>query len=196
MMKITKRPFDVLHNNCPSPSAPTPSPSHYNTNSYSYYPSSPSFSSTPIPASCGSFSTTMMHPSLDTTRYSEFSQLKKRKVNAASSTDDDDESEVRNTTNRTEYQSDNMDDKLFEWVPRYKKSNLRASKPKDKIFNTIDVRMILAFAIEETKQTIKQQYDNALQQQLSENFQQFSTFNNDHIHRLNHPKSKLVEYMC
>eukprot|EP01124_Arcella_intermedia_P015168 TRINITY_DN2168_c0_g1_i1.p1 TRINITY_DN2168_c0_g1~~TRINITY_DN2168_c0_g1_i1.p1 ORF type:complete len:159 (-),score=24.41 TRINITY_DN2168_c0_g1_i1:126-602(-) len=73
--------------------------------------------------------------------------------------------------------------KFIEWVPRNKKARYQASQPTDKIFNTTDVKMMLAKAIEETKARLQKEYEETLQLRLAEHWQQFATYNTDHNNR-------------
>jgi len=77
-----------------------------------------------------------------------------------------------------------IDTKLIEWIPKQKKEVFMTRSPKEKIFTSLDVRVILGKAIEDAKQVLTEEYNSALEQRLSEQFQQFSAFNQDNIHRL------------
>jgi len=77
-----------------------------------------------------------------------------------------------------------IDTKLIEWIPKPKKELYMTRSPKEKIFSSLDVRVILGKAIEDAKQVLTEEYNHALEQRLAEQFKEFSAFNQDHIHRM------------
>jgi len=76
------------------------------------------------------------------------------------------------------------ENKFLEWVPKKSRGRYqKATSRKDTVFSTEDVQLILAKAIEETKEILKKQYDQTLQDRLAEQYENFSRFNQDHLHR-------------
>jgi len=109
--------------------------------------------------------------------------IKKRKTEQFQPIIEDDDKKLVQSDTSQYLDHHNVDQTLLEWIPKYKRVKYQASKPSEKIFNSIDVRMILAKAIEETKLMLKEEYERALQQRLAEQFQQFSSYTQDNIHR-------------
>jgi hypothetical protein len=57
------------------------------------------------------------------------------------------------------------ENKFVEWVPKRSRAKYqRATTRKEPVFSTEDVQYILSKAIEETKEILKKQYDQVLQE--------------------------------
>lgn len=60
------------------------------------------------------------------------------------------------------------ENKFLEWVPKKSRGRYqRASSRKEPVFSTEDVQQILLKAIEETKEILKKQYDQVLQERFT-----------------------------
>lgn len=72
---------------------------------------------------------------------------------------------------------------LKEWLPKQKQQKFPPPSEHEKFFSLLDVKFIIAKAIEQTNQKARNEYEKVLVEKLQEQYESFLKFNQDNIHR-------------
>jgi len=104
---------------------------------------------------------------------------------------------VQEQTNTREYDLNSNftvpNETLVEWLPKQKRVKFPPATEHEKFFSLAEVKYILAKALEQTTHTVSNEYEKVLQEKLQEQYNSFTQFNQDNIHR--QLQSSTYDYM-
>jgi len=123
---------------------------------------------------------------------------KKRRVDWSGPIPSEQQETQARPTYETDFQSTSLaygidDSKIYEWLPKHKRSKFPPPTSQEKFLSLLDVKYIIAGALEETKQKLRSEYDQILAEKLQEQFNAFTRFNQDNIDR--QMQSSTFDYM-